>query len=152
MLDGMRIDPPPSPACATGTIPLATAAAEPPLDPPELRVVSHGLRVGAVRLRFGGRHQAELGRVRLPDDDEPGALELLEEVARRGRGVVRRSAATRLPAWYGVARERAVEVLDDDRDAAERPVGKVGGRGVARPVEQRMDDRVQLAVELLDAR
>src|SRR5947207_2079474 len=33
-LAGMRIDPPPSLACATGTIPDATAAAEPPLDPP----------------------------------------------------------------------------------------------------------------------
>ena len=78
MLAGMRIEPPPSPACATGTMPLATAAAEPPLEPPELRVVSHGLRVGPYASRFGGRHQPELGRVRLADDDEPGALELLE--------------------------------------------------------------------------
>src|SRR4051812_37680112 len=31
---GMRIDPPPSFACATATMPLATAAAEPPLEPP----------------------------------------------------------------------------------------------------------------------
>src|SRR5262245_16099621 len=46
MLDGIRIEPPPSPACASGTIPLATAAAEPPLDPPGERVVSHGLWVG----------------------------------------------------------------------------------------------------------
>ncbi len=43
---GMRIEPPPSLACAAGTIPLATAAAEPPLDPPEIRSVFHGLRVG----------------------------------------------------------------------------------------------------------
>ena len=46
MLAGIRIEPPPSPACATGTIPLATAAADPPLEPPALRVTSHGLRVG----------------------------------------------------------------------------------------------------------
>ena len=46
MLAGMRIDPPPSLACATGTMPAATAAALPPLEPPEERVVSHGLRVG----------------------------------------------------------------------------------------------------------
>lgn len=32
--DGMRIDPPPSLADAIGTSPAATAAAEPPLDPP----------------------------------------------------------------------------------------------------------------------
>jgi hypothetical protein len=45
-LAGMRIEPPPSLACATGTNPAATAAAEPPLDPPALRFVSHGLCVG----------------------------------------------------------------------------------------------------------
>ena len=33
---GMRIEPPPSLACATGTMPAATAAAEPPLEPPAL--------------------------------------------------------------------------------------------------------------------
>ena len=43
---GMRIDPPPSDAWANGTMPAATAAAEPPLDPPGVRVTSHGLRVG----------------------------------------------------------------------------------------------------------
>src|SRR5207237_4833498 len=43
---GMRIDPPPSPPCAMGTIPDATAAAEPPLDPPGVYAVFQGLRVG----------------------------------------------------------------------------------------------------------
>ena len=43
---GVRIEPPPSPACATGTIPAATAAADPPLDPLGLRSGAHGLRVG----------------------------------------------------------------------------------------------------------
>ncbi len=43
-LAGMRIDPPPSLACATGTIPEATAAAAPPLDPPVVREVSQGFR------------------------------------------------------------------------------------------------------------
>src|SRR5882757_9787721 len=42
---GMRIEPPPSLACANGTIPLATAAAEPPLEPPGDRLMSHGLWV-----------------------------------------------------------------------------------------------------------
>src|SRR6516164_8387294 len=43
---GMRIEPPPSLACAAGTIPAATAAAAPPDEPPEVRDKSHGLRVG----------------------------------------------------------------------------------------------------------
>src|SRR5688500_9825657 len=45
-LAGIRIDPPPSLACATGTMPAATAHAEPPLDPPVIRVGSYGFRVG----------------------------------------------------------------------------------------------------------
>ena len=43
---GMRIEPPPSLPWAMGTMPAATAAAEPPLDPPGVRVGSQGLRVG----------------------------------------------------------------------------------------------------------
>ena len=46
MLAGMRMDPPPSLAWAAGTMPAATAAALPPLDPPDERAVSQGLRVG----------------------------------------------------------------------------------------------------------
>src|SRR5688572_30373025 len=45
-LAGIRIDPPPSPAVPIATIPEATAAAVPPLEPPVLRVMSHGLREG----------------------------------------------------------------------------------------------------------
>ena len=40
---GMRIDPPPSLACANGSMPDATAAADPPEDPPGVRERSHGL-------------------------------------------------------------------------------------------------------------
>src|SRR5436190_4052774 len=42
----MRTDPPPSLLVASGTSPAASAAAEPPLDPPGERSVFHGLRVG----------------------------------------------------------------------------------------------------------
>ena len=40
----MRIDPPASLPVASGHIPAATAAAAPPLEPPVVREVSHGLR------------------------------------------------------------------------------------------------------------
>ena len=43
---GIRMLPPPSPAWATGTIPAATAAPDPPLDPPGVWSVFHGLRAG----------------------------------------------------------------------------------------------------------
>ncbi len=42
---GIRIDPPPSDPVAHGTMPAATAAAEPPEEPPGVRAGSHGLRV-----------------------------------------------------------------------------------------------------------
>ncbi len=42
-LAGIRIEPPPSPAWATGTMPDATAAALPPLEPPGERSRSQGL-------------------------------------------------------------------------------------------------------------
>ena len=39
------MEPPPSPAWPIGTMPAATNAAEPPLEPPVLRSRSHGLWV-----------------------------------------------------------------------------------------------------------
>src|SRR5690606_13658480 len=41
----MRTEPPPSDDVAIGANPAASAAAEPPLEPPGLRSVFHGLRV-----------------------------------------------------------------------------------------------------------
>src|SRR4051812_16903853 len=41
----MRIEPAPSEPSAADASPAATAVAEPPLDPPEVRCRSHGLRV-----------------------------------------------------------------------------------------------------------
>jgi hypothetical protein len=42
----MRMEPPPSVAWAIGSMPAATAAAAPPLEPPALKPRFHGLRVG----------------------------------------------------------------------------------------------------------
>src|SRR5215468_2797704 len=42
---GMRIEPPPSLACAAATMPAATAAAAPPLDPPALCPTLQGFAV-----------------------------------------------------------------------------------------------------------
>ncbi len=42
----MRIEPPPSEPWASENAPPATAAAAPPLEPPGVRSVSQGLRVG----------------------------------------------------------------------------------------------------------
>ncbi|MNN24203.1 hypothetical protein D3C81_1376250 [compost metagenome] len=42
---GTRMDPAASVACASGTMPAATAAAAPPLEPPALNATFQGLRV-----------------------------------------------------------------------------------------------------------
>jgi hypothetical protein len=48
---GIRIDPAPSPPCASGPRPAATAAAAPPEEPPGVVEVSHGFTaVGATKL------------------------------------------------------------------------------------------------------
>ncbi len=44
--DGIRMDPPVSVPRAMGTTPAASAAADPPLDPPVIRVGSQGFAVG----------------------------------------------------------------------------------------------------------
>ena len=46
---GMRIEPPPSLACAIGTTPEATNAPEPDDDAPAVQSVSHGLRTAPMR-------------------------------------------------------------------------------------------------------
>ena len=43
---GIRMEPPPSPPCAIGTSPAATAAAEPPLEPPVDILMSQGFLAG----------------------------------------------------------------------------------------------------------
>ena len=68
----MRIDPAPSEPSAAPTRPAATAAAEPPLEPPGERSRSQGLRVipkvgDSVN---GSAHQR--GHVRAAEDDRAG--------------------------------------------------------------------------------
>ena len=48
---GMRVEPPPSEDMLTGVMPAATAAADPPDEPPAVRCKFHGLRVTRTPLR-----------------------------------------------------------------------------------------------------
>ena len=48
-LAGLRTESPVSEPIAIGTTPLATKAADPPEDPPVIRLVSHGLYAGPVK-------------------------------------------------------------------------------------------------------
>ena len=69
----MRIEPPPSLAWATGTVPLATAALEPPEDPPGVRSVSQGLRVGPLRRGSVTGGMPSSGVLTLPISTKPAS-------------------------------------------------------------------------------
>ena len=71
---GIRIEPPPSDAVPNGMIPAATAAAVPPLDPPGVRVVSHGLRVTPWTFVFVKLSVPNSGVDVLPTATAPAAL------------------------------------------------------------------------------
>ena len=67
----MRIDPPPSPPPAIGTIPAATAAADPPLEPPGVCSVAQGLRQGPQSSGSVTGRRPHSGRFVLPTTDTP---------------------------------------------------------------------------------
>ena len=71
---GFRMDPLPSEPWAAGTMPAATAAADPPLEPPALRLGSHGLRVIPVNLHSVDADHPNSGVVVRPRIFRPAAL------------------------------------------------------------------------------
>ena len=73
-LAGIRIEPPESPPCATGTKPAATAAAAPPLEPPAVRRRSQGLRVGPYATESVIGLSASSDRLLLPRMAKPARL------------------------------------------------------------------------------
>ena len=75
-LAGTLIDPPMSFACAAGTNPAATAAPEPPLEPPVERPRSHGLCVGPYATGSVRNDAASSGRFVLPTNTNPAARSL----------------------------------------------------------------------------
>ncbi len=70
---GMRIEPAPSAPSAAGTSPAATAAAEPPLEPPGVRSRSHGLRVTPQVADSVNGHRPSSGIVVLPTTTMPAS-------------------------------------------------------------------------------
>ena len=70
----MRVEPPPSLAWAIGTIALATAAAEPPDEPPGVRSRSHGLRDGGKRRGSVTGWMPYSGRFVVPTITKPASL------------------------------------------------------------------------------
>ena len=82
---GMRIEPPPSLACATGTAPAATAPPLPPLDPPVVRSGSHGLRAGPKRRGSVTGRIPNSGDWVRPMNTKPGLAEAARQRPSRSR-------------------------------------------------------------------
>ncbi len=104
----------------------------------------------SVRDRLGRGDEPQLGSVGPPDDHEAGVEVLLRQVV----GVLRPVAGVLQELHSLVVRltfDLAAEILEQDRHTLERPVGQWAGSFLAGPVEEWMDHRVQLGVELLDA-
>ena len=93
---GMRIEPVPSFACATGTMPDATAAADPPLDPPAERVGFQGFRVGPKAAGSVVAEAANSGRLVLPRIMNPACRKRLARFESAGERQ-RRSRRNREP-------------------------------------------------------
>ena len=70
----MRVEPPPSLPWAIGTMPAATAAPDPPDEPPGVRSVSHGLRVAPNRRVSVTGTIPNSGSVVVPTITKPASL------------------------------------------------------------------------------
>ena len=142
---GMRMLPPPSDALANGTIPAATAAAEPPLEPPGVRSRSHGLCVAPHASGWVVGRLPSSGLFVRPAMTSPAARYLATSVVScvvdDARFLQRAVAVGQRLA--GVAR---VEVLEQERHAAERPVRQLTGGDLPGVVEPRDRQRVQLRI------
>jgi hypothetical protein len=94
----MRIEPPPSLACANGTTRAATKAAAPPDDPPGIRVRSQGLCVGPFDNGSVDEIRPASGVADFPSETRPAPRHLL---ANGLSLVATRPASPRLPASVG---------------------------------------------------
>ena len=153
------MDPPPSLAVASGTIPAATAAAEPPLEPPGVRQRSHGLRAGGPNLGLRVRRDAELRRGGVTEQHQPGPSESPHDSRRRARGGGRQKIDCRRPAerrqWPRPNPSPRTERLRNGRRAAPPDVSALvssAGRFAPSIVVARADDGAQARVQACRAR
>ncbi len=97
---GKRIDPPMSFPCATATMPDATAAADPPLDPPVERVRSQGLCDAPYASGSVVTLVASSGVLVLPTNTKPAARKRAASHVSVG-SVQPRRFSNRIPQWNG---------------------------------------------------
>ncbi len=113
---GTRTDPPVSVPIEIGVIPAATAAPEPPEEPPAEVSVSQGLRTLSPVLVLRVEPEGPLVEVGTSDDHRPGLLQTGDagSAVRRHFGVERRPAC-------GDPTSMVDEVFQPDGDSGQRP-------------------------------
>ena len=134
---GQRSDPVASDPCAIDTMPAATAAAGPPLEPPVDRPRSHGLRVGSNPAGSVVAPAESCGHAAFPTTERPAALEPRYQA--RGH---RRCAAR-------VSKGRDTDPVRGPGDLLAR-VFEEHRHAVAHTIEERDHNRVENGIERLD--
>ena len=134
---GWRIEPPVSVPIASGAMPAATHAAEPPLEPPGVRSRSHGLRVDLKRRVLGRAAHGELVHVRAADEHGVGRAELRDD-----RRVVRRRESS--------ASIREAHVVSSPR--SQRISFTATGSPASRPTACRLARRASISAARSSAR
>ena len=151
---GLRSEPPMSLPIPSGLMPLAIAAASPPLDPPGVTRGSHGLTVAPCSCESVWIRRPKSGRFVRPRTTAPAP----RSRSTAGASLVATAPArARTPSVVGVADDVDV-LLDRHRDAVQQPERPslvdraVGGAGrPERLLGQHPDHRVQPRVDLRDA-
>jgi hypothetical protein len=144
--EGMRIDPAVLVPSVSGTLRVATAAADPPLDPPVSRCGSHGFAGRSAGGHVVGRAHGELVHVRLADDECPRGFQPRHELAVFGGNPVPEGLA----AGGGVVSRDVHLLLDQHGDATQgklRVVGQGAGGGqglIGPPAARRVGHRLPL--------
>ncbi len=104
---GPLIEPPASVACATGTMPDATAAAEPPLEIPAIRSRSQGFRIAPVATVSAEQEVPSSEQFALPSMMKPAPLVAPDDLA-----VVLAGEAFKITAailgWYAGEKDASV--------------------------------------------
>ena len=148
---GMRTDPPPSVVVASGANPAASAAAEPPLEPPGERSGFHGLRLAPNTLLSVNAVQPNAGVFVLPTTIAPAARKRATIVASTVAGAA--SENNGVPKVVG-SPATSCRSLTRSGSPASGPVRRDSSNASAsarRFVGAQPDDRVQLAVRSADA-
>ena len=117
---GIRTDPAVSVPSAPGTSPPATAAPLPPLEPPQIRSVSHGFRAGPNASLVVEAPQANSCVLSFPTTTAPAARSRATTVASAVGHVV----GEHLRGGRRAGARDVDHVLDADRHPVERPAGR----------------------------